>query len=136
MRNEYEMNNMYNKMEIENRFRTTKTDPKANQWESPFSTNILLELLPKSMRIKYEQEDDEKTLVKCIESLHLHSKPEELQPFLSEIGTNWQLLQSKPTPEEKVNYIYECIDRNIDEGIKKISTQVNNYITALNNSKA
>jgi hypothetical protein len=59
---------------------------------------------------------------------------EECTEFLKEIGIDKKLLAKIDSPNQKYAFILKNLDRCIEEGQKKVNTQIDNYLTSARKS--
>lgn len=63
--------------------------------------------------------------------MHQHAKVEELVPLFEEIGADLNVWLGKTLPEEKGEYLLDMLEKNVQDGLKKVNAQASSYMTLI-----
>ena len=98
-------------------------------------TSKLLKSLPTVILEKHFSTNETEQMYRCIQDLHHHNKPEELNEFFKELGVDKDFWLSLDSPTEKTNYVLKALDKNIEENLKKINSQSSNTVVCSNSTR-
>jgi len=98
--------------------------------------NQLLLYLPETYIKKHApQHNSYEKIVSVLQAICRDAKvDEECTEFFREIGIDKKLWAKIDTPSEKYAFILKNLDKCIEEGQKKVNTQIDNYVTSARKS--
>ena len=98
--------------------------------------NQLLLYLPENYIKKHAlQHNNYEKIVSVLQTMCRDAKAdEECTEFFKEIGIDKKMWSKIDTPTEKYAFILKNLDRCIEEGQKKVNTQIDNYVASARKS--
>lgn len=109
---------------------STQISSLLKKHENNYINQLLLYLPPSYTKIASSSENNYEKIISGLRKLCWETKTDEdIDDFFKEIGVDKKQWMKLDSGDEKFSFIVKNLEKCVDESIKKVNTQIDNYVT-------
>jgi predicted urease superfamily metal-dependent hydrolase len=109
----------------------------AKKHESGYKEQIMASCSAFCKKISQSQPSNYEEMIKALHAYCLEGKmDDEIDDFLRELGVDKKIWVKMQSGQERYECILHGLDRSVEEGKKKVITQIDNYLSGMKKSSS